>query len=44
MLGYIGYGLPLSYLGPTLSFIAFSVTILIITALRDILSHQQIPW
>ncbi len=44
MLGLIGYGLPLSYLGPTIAFIAFSVTILILAGLRDVLSNQQIPW
>lgn len=40
---YIGYGLPFSYVGPALAFIAFSITILTLAGLRDILSHHQIP-
>lgn len=44
MLDYIGYGLPFSYLGPTLAFMAFSVTILVLAALREILGHYEIPW
>ncbi|KLU58593.1 hypothetical protein CEB3_c46090 [Peptococcaceae bacterium CEB3] len=44
MTGYIGYALPFSYVGPTLAFTAFAITILIITGLRDILNRGQIPW
>ena len=44
MMGWIGYGIPFSYLGPAIAFMAFAITLLIVTGVRDILGHCEIPW
>lgn len=44
MLGWLGYGIPFSYLGPAIAFIVFSITLLIICGVRDIIGHCEIPW
>lgn len=44
MWGWIGDGLQFSYLGPTIAFIAFSIALIIVTGLRDIISHGEVPW
>ncbi|MDA8228366.1 MAG: hypothetical protein M0T74_11835 [Desulfitobacterium hafniense] len=40
----IGYGIPFSFLGTVLVFVAFTITLLIIVAIQQILKTQNLLW